>query len=208
MLIRTKQSLRKIIAPLARGLAGMGVPPNFLTILGLAFALLAAGAVASGRNLLGLAGLVGSGLCDILDGDVARLMPGRTSRFGAFLDSTFDRIADAFLLGGLLVGKLHHGGGLTGAWVGLWMFSLVGSFLVSYARARAEGLGIACQVGVADRSLRFLLIAIMFVAGYRWTVWLLAIIALLAWITVAQRIRHVYGQARASAGPPEARSAP
>ena len=200
MLTRTKGTLRRSVAPVARALAAAGVSPDLLTASGLLLAILAAAAIASGRNLIGLALLLSSALCDILDGDVARATPGRSMRFGAFLDSTFDRIADALLLGGILIGKLEHGGGLEWPWAAAWILALTGGFLVSYARARAEGLGLPCAVGLADRTLRVVLIAVMLLLGHRSTGWLLALIALLAWITVVQRIVHVRRLALSSGG--------
>lgn len=200
MPLLSKQSLRKVFAPLARLLASLGVSPNFLTLLGLGAAAGSAAAVASGSNGWGLALLLASAFADILDGDVARLTPQRSTRFGAFFDSTLDRVSDALLLGGLLLGKLLRGGGLTWPWAVIWLLTLTGSFLVSYARARAEGLGIECRVGIADRTLRMVLIALMLILGYRWMLWLLALTALLSWVTVGQRLYHVWRAMRAETG--------
>jgi CDP-diacylglycerol--glycerol-3-phosphate 3-phosphatidyltransferase len=204
MLTDAKRSLRAITLPVARWLAAAGVSPNLLTVAGLLAAALAALSLSLGNRALGIIWLLISALCDLLDGDVARLLPGRASRFGAFLDSTADRLSDALLFGGLLIGKLHHGGGIAWPWMVVWLLALTGGFLVSYARARAEGLGLDCQVGIADRALRMGIFLLLLLLGWRASGLLLALLALLAWITVGQRIRHV---ARQEAVPPAAPAA-
>jgi CDP-diacylglycerol--glycerol-3-phosphate 3-phosphatidyltransferase len=204
MLAGTKQKLRGITLPLALALARARVAPNLLTAAGLVIAACAGLAVALGHLLLGFVLLVASALCDVLDGDVARHTPGRVSRFGAFLDSTSDRVSEAFILGGLLIGQAFHGGGFTWLWVLLWLLAFSGSFLVSYTRARAEGLGLSCQVGFADRTLRLGLVMVMLIVGFRHSAIFLAVIGLLAWFTVGQRVTHVWRQAERAAEPPSA----
>lgn len=199
MLIETKQNLRRIVLPLARGLAGAGILPNHLTTAGLVAAALSGVALALGNLPAGLIWLLISLLCDLLDGDVARLRGAQGSSFGAFFDSTADRLSEAIVFGGLLVGKSHHGGGLGWFWIVAWVLTLTGSFLVSYTRARAEGLGLECRVGIADRSLRMALVILMLLLGFGASVYFLAALSLLAWVTVFQRIAHVHRQAVAAA---------
>ncbi len=203
MLSETKQRLRRVLLPVARGLAAAGVLPNHLTAAGLVAAALAAVSLALGSLTLGIVWLLISLLCDLLDGDVARLRAEQTSLFGAFFDSTADRLSEALVFGGLLVGKAFHGGGCGWPWTVVWVLSLAGSFLVSYTRARAEGLGMECRIGIADRSLRMALVLLMLVLGFRWSGFFLGALSLLAWFTVVQRFIHVRRQALAvlDAGP-------
>ncbi len=184
-----------MLRPLAGRLAAAGVNPDHLTIAGLAAACLSGVSLSLGWMHVGLLWLLASGLCDLMDGDVARLMPGRSGRFGAFLDSTVDRVSDAVILTGLLIGKQTHGG-VRWEWLLAWSAALSGAFLVSYARARAEGLGLRCTVGIADRSLRLLLVSLLMLLGFRTSGWFLLGIATLSWITVGQRVIHVWRGAR------------
>jgi len=199
MLVETKQRLRRPLLPLARGVAALGITPDALTVTGLLIALLAGAALAFGHTFLALIGLLLSGLCDLLDGDVARLRPGRDRRFGAFLDSTSDRISETAIFAGLLLHRVHLGapGRL---WTACWVLALTGSLLVSYTRARAEGLGVACRIGVADRSVRLILVVAMLIAGLPRSGLFLAFLAVLSWITVLQRTVHVWRTARGPVG--------
>jgi phosphatidylglycerophosphate synthase len=199
MLVETKQRLRRPMLPVARGLSGLGITPDALTLTGLLIALLAGAALALGHPLAALVGLLLSGFCDMLDGDVARLRPDRDRRFGAFLDSTADRVGEIAVFTGLLLHRVHLGapGRL---WALCWVLALTGGLLVSYTRARAEGLGIACRIGLADRSVRLVLVLAMLIAGLQRSGPFLALLAVLSWITVLQRTVHVRRAARGSAG--------
>ncbi len=157
-----------------------------------------------------------AGACDLLDGELAR-QSGKGSTFGAFLDSTLDRIGEALLLAGIAGFYITHlvrlaeepelrleeaARGLVpwtwalAGWVTL--AALVGSFMVSYTRARAEGLGLQCRVGWLERPERMALIVLpaLFGVGRVMMVGLL-LLTVLSWWTAGQRIRHVW---RASAG--------
>jgi CDP-diacylglycerol--glycerol-3-phosphate 3-phosphatidyltransferase len=123
---------------------------------------------------------------DALDGALARVL-GAKSRFGAFLDSTLDRLSEGVLFLGLLIWLLSQG--LTFDVV-LLFFALLGSVMVSYARARAEGVGYTCKVGLLTRMERVLLLGVGLILG--WTRMTLLILAIFTWITVLQRITHVY----------------
>ena len=212
MLTGTKQRLRAVVMPLARAMARLGVSPDALTGAGLVTAACGGVTIALGRPALGALWLLLNALCDILDGDVARLTRRHASRFGAFFDSTADRVSEAFIFGGLLIGKSLHGAGTDWVWMLFWLLAFTGSMLVSYARARAEGLGLSCSVGIADRSLRMVIVIIMLFTGYGRSGAFLAVLALLAWFTVGQRVVHVGRlarlsdrelQARAPAGAPQ-----
>jgi CDP-diacylglycerol---glycerol-3-phosphate 3-phosphatidyltransferase len=196
MLTGTKQRLRALVMPVARAMARLGVSPDALTGIGLVTAACAGVSIALGRPTLGALWLLLNALCDILDGDVARLTRSHASRFGAFFDSTSDRVSEAFIFGGLLIGKSLHGAGADWVWMLVWLLAFTGSLLVSYARARAEGLGLSCSVGIADRTLRMVIVLIMLFTGYRRSGAFLAGLAGLAWFTVGQRVVHVGRLAR------------
>ncbi|MBP6874980.1 MAG: CDP-alcohol phosphatidyltransferase family protein [Candidatus Eisenbacteria bacterium] len=200
MLITTKQRMRRIVMPLARLCVRAGITPDQLSLAGLLGAVLSGLSLAYGKLIPALAWLAFSLLCDLLDGDVARLRAQGPSRFGAFLDSTLDRISEALLFAGYLVGTARARGGLEELWVAAWALALTGGFLVSYTRARAEGLGIECRIGIADRSLRMLLFIAMLLAGYRTSLYFLAALGVLNWVTVGQRAALVRREA-GSSGP-------
>ena len=156
-----------------------------------------------------------AGLCDILDGELAR-RAGLASRFGAFLDSTLDRLSEALVLLGILgfylrnlyALVLHPERALLQISTGLepltWAvvaftaaLALVGSFMVSYTRARAEGLGLDCKVGWFERPERLVLLV---VAGLLRVFWAMSaallLLAVLSFATAAQRVAHVHRNTR------------
>ncbi len=182
--------------PLARFLARHGVTPNAVSLVGLA-AFGAAGLLA-GMGRYGAAGWVIAvlGPLDRVDGLMAREC-GMESRFGAFLDSTLDRVAEFFLFLGILVGEMrfHHGGVLE---AGVILTALTGSLLVSYARARAEALGFQCQVGLMTRFERLFLLAVGLIFGFVYPV--LLFLAGATHLTAIHRVLHVYGQREESQG--------
>jgi len=123
---------------------------------------------------------------DALDGALARAL-GKESRFGAFLDSTFDRLADAALILGLTVHYLRQEIYVA---VALLLISLVAAMMVSYTRARAEALGFPCKVGLLSRLERIGLIGILSAVGLPLVmIWALAVLSV---FTVIQRILYVY----------------
>ena len=140
-----------------------------------------------------------AGLFDALDGSLARTM-GRSSRFGAFLDSTLDRFSEATVYLGLLIYYTRQGAREETV---LIYATIVGSLMVSYARARAEGIGVECKVGLLTRLERVGLLVIGLVINQvRWTLWILAIFTN---FTALQRMWHVWrstdGQPRGEIGP-------
>ena len=183
-----------VTVPVARVLGQLGVHPNTLTILGL---MLQAGvAVVFGLGYLRLGGwlLLIVAPIDALDGALARTL-GKQSRFGAFLDSTLDRIADAVLILGLTTFYLRQGAGLP---IALLLVSLVASMMVSYVRARAETLGFCCKVGLLTRMERILLIGLLSGLGLPMVmIWALAVLSVL---TMLQRILHIYKLSRLEDG--------
>jgi CDP-diacylglycerol--glycerol-3-phosphate 3-phosphatidyltransferase len=192
--------------PLARLLIRLHVRPNVVTTLGTAVLFAAATAFALGHVRWGGFLLLLSGLFDMVDGRVAR--QGRmTSTFGAFYDSTLDRVGEAVLFTGIALYFLRGGVAadrLTLAVVACF-WALAASLLVSYTRARAEGLGLTAKVGIAQRAERILLLGApswWFGAGQGGLLlfWLVVALALATMITVVQRV--VYVARTASGGPP------
>ena len=134
--------------------------------------------------------VVGS-LLDILDGALARA-GGKTTPFGAFIDSTTDRVSEGFMLSAIayVLARHHHP-----VFVAVAMLAVAGSFLVSYTRARAEALGLRGDVGIGSRAERVVVITAGLVLA-PWGVlgWALVLLAATAWVTVVQRVLHVRKQ--------------
>ena len=213
-----KERGRGIVRPIAIFLAKRGVKPDHLTYAGLGLSLLAAMLLGRG-DFLGGAIVIGlAGLCDILDGDVAR-ETGTASPFGAFLDSTLDRIGEGALYAGLanFYYTRAQGGSL---WIRgelqadarwgdpdghtmavLALSTLILSFLVSYARARAEGLGFECKVGIMERPERMMALAAGAVLGQRFMPGVLGLLFLLTLVTVLQRVYHVRRLTQSNSAP-------
>ncbi|HET7479975.1 MAG TPA: CDP-alcohol phosphatidyltransferase family protein [Rubrobacteraceae bacterium] len=185
-----KESLRQVLNPLVRLLSRMRVRPDTLTIFGWALSLVSA--VLFGLGYIQIAGAVMlfGGLFDALDGAVARASD-RMSDFGAFLDSTLDRISEAVIFVGIIFYYAASGRPYETMLAGAAMsFSL----LTSYTRARAEGLGVRCEVGLLERAGRVLLLSVLSIFGLL-TVGV-ALVAAGALITTAQRILHVRRETR------------
>jgi CDP-diacylglycerol---glycerol-3-phosphate 3-phosphatidyltransferase len=184
------------VDPLVQRLIRAGVRPNTITTIGTGLVLISAVVYASGHIRIGGLLLLLSGVADTLDGQVAR-GGAMATRFGAFYDSTIDRVGDGatFIGIGAFLLTAPDVAYRTPAVI-LCMIAILGSVLVSYARARAEGLGIDCKVGIAQRAERVLglgLASVVFGAG-RHALLLEAIVALLAVasiITVVQRFVYV-----------------
>ena len=175
-----------IRAPLVRGLASIGVRPNHLTILGALIAV-ASGYVASQGQLpaAGMIFLAGS-LLDGLDGALAR-HTGSSSRFGAYLDSVLDRVGESAILIGLIAHFSEQGDEIGVIFAGA---ALAASMLVSYARARAEGLGLSSGgIVPAPRPVRVVILAVGLIVGQPRPAVIL--VAALAGISAAQRILAV-----------------
>jgi CDP-diacylglycerol--glycerol-3-phosphate 3-phosphatidyltransferase len=183
---RLRRWAQVFLDPIARMFHRIGLTPNMLTVIG--FMLNAAVAVLLARGAIALGGwlLLAASCFDVLDGTLARLV-GRQSRFGAFFDSTLDRYSEGVIYGGLLFHYLE-GGARTESL--LLYAAIIGSQMVSYTRARAEGLGLDCKVGVATRMERVLVLAAGLILGrVTLALWLVAIFANL---TALQRVVHVW----------------
>ena len=175
-----------IRSAIARALGRLGVTPNTLTVFGYLLHLPAMYALATGHLQLGGVLLAVASAFDALDGSVAREM-GQASTFGAFLDSVVDRFSEGTVLFGLLFWYLGHGARQEPLLVYATVF---GSLLVSYTRARAEGLGIQCKEGLLTRFERVIVLVIGLLAKQAHpALWLLAI---LTNFTALQRVYHVW----------------
>src|SRR5215468_6234540 len=155
MLKVLRPALGRVLTPAGQVLARTPVSPNALTIIGTIG--MSAGALTlfpTGHLFAGVMVCTGFVLTDMLDGTLARIK-GTTGKFGAFLDSTMDRIADAAVFVGLAIWFLR--GGHDRVLAGVAIFCLVTGALVSYAKARAESLGLKCDVGFAERTERLLI---------------------------------------------------
>ena len=179
-----------LIEPIARFFIRLGASPNDVTILGLLLTAGVAALLALGHlRLAGFLMIIGAG-ADGVDGTMAR-MQGRSSRFGAFLDSTLDRYSEAVTLLGLFIHFLRLGD--SEALILLYV-AIVGSLLVSYTRARAESIGLECKTGLLTRVERVALLMIALIVGQvHIGLWLLAI---LSQFTALQRIYVVWREAK------------
>jgi CDP-diacylglycerol--glycerol-3-phosphate 3-phosphatidyltransferase len=192
---------RTLAARSVIGLARTRVTPNALTAAGV----LLCGAASilvlfEDRNkilffwLAAFVFIAGS-ILDILDGALARA-GGKTTPFGAFLDSTTDRISEGFMLTAIAYVFARHG---RDVFVAVAMAAVAGSFLVSYARARAEALGLKGNVGIGSRAERVVVISAgLFLAPWGVLPWAIALLAATAWFTVGQRVWSVREQLRSN----------
>jgi CDP-diacylglycerol---glycerol-3-phosphate 3-phosphatidyltransferase len=200
---KVRDGFGKLLDPLALRLIRLHVRPNFITTIGTLVILGSAVAFAAGRTRWGGLLLLVSGLFDMVDGRVAR-DGGMTTTFGAFYDSTLDRVGESALFTGIAVYFLRAGpsGERTAAVVACFV-ALAASLLVSYTRARAEGLGLSVKVGIAQRAERVLLLGaptLFFGAGNQGTLlmWIVVVLAVATSVTVVQRVVYV---ARAAGEP-------
>jgi CDP-diacylglycerol--glycerol-3-phosphate 3-phosphatidyltransferase len=200
----------RVITPITKVLSRLGVHPNILSLAGLIFSLAAGFAFSTGAFFWGAWIVILAGTCDVMDGEIAR-RGGKSSRFGAFFDSTLDRYSDAFILlgmgwyfagGPVLFGV--EGGEEIGAqswWAVVFVIAaLAGSFMVSYTRARAETLGFECKIGLMQRPERITLLVMGSLLGSIPVVGLgllkatLFILAVSSHITTIHRMIHVRSQ--------------
>ncbi len=202
-----KERYVRLVMPVGRLLGSLGVHPNVLSLAGLAFSMLAGLIYGAGSFFWGAWVVVLAGTCDVLDGQLARLS-GKSSRFGAFFDSTLDRFSEVFIFLGM---AWHYAGGMgpgglkagnPAGWqspgaVALIILAIAGSFMVSYTRARAEGLGLECKMGLMQRPERMTLLVIgsLLAPLPIFGPWLMKItlllLAVLSNYTALQRMNHV-----------------
>jgi CDP-diacylglycerol--glycerol-3-phosphate 3-phosphatidyltransferase len=190
-----RKPIAVIVDPVARGLVRLGVTPNAMTIVGaLGVTAMAVTFYPRGELFVGTLAITAFIFSDLLDGTMARIS-GRSSRWGAFVDSTLDRVADAAIFGTLVVYYASVGDEVL---VWLALVALVGGSLVSYVKARAESLGLTCEGGFAERTERLIIILVAtgfsglgvpFIAAIG--LWFLVIATV--W-TLAQRLLQVRAQ--------------
>ena len=184
----------RVTSPVVKLIAKSGIKPDALSSIGLATNIGAAYLIATGHFLLGGVLILVAGAFDLLDGALARFT-GQVTKFGAILDSTFDRISEGAVLCGLLVSFVPEQATLE---IVLVLVALIGSFLVSYTRARAEGLGLECKVGLFTRAERVILLALGLIMNQIPIV--LCILVVFVYITVAQRLLYLWRQLKTKGG--------
>ena len=195
---RIQQRTRHLVTLLIRPLARLGVTPNTLTLIGLLLSILTAAIIAQGYLVAGGLLVLFAGIFDMFDGAMARVCNTATT-FGAFFDSTLDRYSESIILLGMLVYALQrpdlHDLFWPFAREQFWMITVifiavVGSLMVSYTKARAEGLGLECKTGLLARPERVVILALGLISGT--SIWALALLAVFSQVTAIERIVHVW----------------
>lgn len=186
MLESLRPFLTKVLNPLAKHL---NINPNIITVISPFIAVIAAYGFAKHLLILGTIAILASGFLDVVDGAVARYN-NRASKFGAFLDSTMDRFADAIIYIGIIFG------GYCDWFIGV--LAIHSAITVSYVRSRAESQGVECKVGIAERAVRMIILMIGAIIGHLtspiYFTYIIIILVILSYITVGQRIYHVWRQ--------------
>lgn len=195
MLNKLRPALARVLEPAGRALGRTPLTPNEITVIGTVG--VSAGALTlfpTGHLFIGAVVCTVFVLADMLDGALARIK-GTSGKFGAFLDSTLDRVADAAIFGGLACYLVLHPSGHNRGLAAVALFCLVAGALVSYAKARAQGLGLRCDVGIAERPERMVIgltaaglsgLGVPYVLSVG--LWLLAVVSA---ITFGQRVLAV-----------------
>ena len=191
---RLRSLLTPIVDAIARVFVKLGFSPSGLTIIGVLIACVAAALIAQGMLAAGGVVVLIAGAFDMFDGAVAR-MTNRATKFGALFDSVMDRVSEAVVLLGLLWFYLDDGEQLGAILV---YVSIVGSTLVSYVRARAEGLGIECKGGLMQRPERVASLGIGIIVGQWWEPAVLIVLGVIAVLTVVTTVQRVVQTARAA----------
>jgi len=194
MISKLRPVLGRFLAePIVRLIARTGISPNALTITGFLLNVVVAGVLAGGHLFPGGFLVLFAGWFDMLDGALARVV-GKSTRFGSLLDSTIDRFSEAVLFLGLLIFYLEQAATPE---ILLVYSVIVGSIMVSYIKARAEGLGLRCEVGFFARPERVVLLALGLILSRILAVALLAVLWILAVgtiLTVLHRLIHAWQQ--------------
>ena len=194
MLNSLRPYLTKFLEPLA---SRLNMNPNMITVISPFLAIISAVFFAYGNLIGGAFFILLSGFLDVLDGAVAR-RHDRASPFGAFLDSTMDRFADAIIFIGIIFGGYCH-------WF-VGVLAIHSAITVSYVRARAESQGVECNIGIAERAVRLIIImagaviAAIFNSNIIFT-YFIYILVVLSYFTVGQRIFHVWKQLKNQQAP-------
>src|SRR3989454_9644116 len=195
---RIQQRARHLVTLLIKPLARLGVTPNTLTVIGLLLGILAAVVIAQGLLVAGGLLVLFAGIFDMFDGAMARVRHAATT-FGAFFDSTLDRYSESIILLGLLLYALQRPDLHDAFWPApheqTWMVTFifiaaVGSLMVSYAKARAEGLGLECKTGLLARPERVIILALGLLSGLG--IWAVTLLAIFSQITAVELIIYVW----------------
>jgi len=181
--------LRSLLDPVVTFLSYLGVTPLSVTIVGIILSLIGAVFVTRGALFWGGIILIISGLCDTIDGSLAR-RTGTETTFGAFIDSTSDRVTELAYYGALILYFLR-GDTANSVMIFFLLIALAGSFLTSYVRARAEGLGLECKVGWLERPERVAILAVGLLLGRVVLIALIVLLAVLTVFTFIQRVLYV-----------------
>lgn len=184
MLENLRPFLTRILNPIA---SKININPNIVTIISPFIAALSAYCFGEHMLILGAVFILLSGFLDVIDGAVARFH-SRTSKFGAFLDSTMDRIADGIIYIGIIFG------GYCNWFIGV--LAIHSALTISYVKARAESQGVECNVGVAERAVRMIILMIGAVLGYLagevYFTYTIIFLVIISYFTVVQRVYHVW----------------
>ena len=201
---QARDRVKGVFEPIALALGRLGLTPDALTLIGFAITVIGAGLVALGQWTLGGVVVFVGGVFDLFDGTLARAT-GRVSRLGAFMDSVFDRWGEAIVYLGIVAGAVLGGHERVPI---LAAAAMGAAFMVSYARAKSEGLGFTAgtgmaAVGIMPREVRLVILAIGLILtdgpNIKAIEFALAIIAIGSTITTIQRILHVRAQANREA---------
>ena len=181
------QSLRPLLTKILNPVASrLNINPNIVTVISPFVALVAAYGFANKLLILGTIAILLSGFLDVVDGAVARYH-NRSSKFGAFLDSTMDRFADAIIYIGIIFGGYCE-----------WFVGVLAIHSAICVRARAESQGVECNIGIAERAVRMIILMagaiIGYFAGDIYFTYIIYILVILSYFTVGQRILHVWRQ--------------
>jgi CDP-diacylglycerol--glycerol-3-phosphate 3-phosphatidyltransferase len=197
---RVQQFVRRLVEYIMQPLVRTGITPNMLTLIGLLLTTFTAGVIAFNHLRIGGILVLSAGIFDMFDGAMARVSQ-KNSKFGAFFDSTLDRYSEGVLLLGIIIyAQLHLPpesaiGAITTVDLVVWLTYLtaISSLMISYARARAEGLGLECKIGLLARPERVILLAAgLLIGGQQGLIWTMLVMALLTTITAIQRIVHIW----------------
>ncbi len=197
---RVQHYMRRLVEKVMRPLARTGITPNMLTLIGLLLTIFTTGVIAFNHLRIGGVLVLCAGVFDMFDGAMARVAQ-KSSRFGAFFDSTLDRYAEGILLLGIIIYAQFYLppqriiGDITTANLVIWLtyITAVSSLMISYTRARAEGLGLECKMGLLARPERVILLAAgLLIGGQPGLIWTMLILAVLTTITAVQRIIHIW----------------
>ena len=209
---RIQRAARHIAEMAVWPLAAIGMTPNMATLLGLLLNAITAAILATGALRLGGVMLLFAGMFDMVDGALARVRNQKTT-FGAFFDSTLDRYSEGIIILGIILYVNSLAPSTEKTWtLALAYIAGLGSLMVSYARARAEGLGLEMKSGLMARPERVLVLAVGLIIGAeQWLIWTLLLLAVTSVFTSVQRIIAVWLKlsraARESTGPESSQAA-